>query len=116
MRKAVKIVISVGARHAGFRFYALRKGKEMGVRGTIAYLSHQTGVVIHAEANQHILQKYIHILRQGTPFCEVVSVLSVPDKVLNCKYFEIVQSVKLPGQTQLNAKPRKSLRFGIFGF
>ena len=115
MRTAIKIIISVDTRHTGFRFYALTKGREMGLVGTIAYYGDTGGITIHAEAKESVLQQYVNVLRLGTPFCKVISIMTVPDRVLNYVYFDILPTLlPVPGTMVKKARVR-SFRIGFFG-
>lgn len=116
MRTAIKIVISVDTRNTGFRYYALKKGRELGVVGTIAYHGDTGGITIHAEAKDSVLQHYVSILRLGTPLCKVISIMTIPDQMLNCVYLNILPTLlPVPGPVAKKVRPR-SFRIGLFGF
>lgn len=115
MRTAIKIILSLDARHTGFRFYALKRGKELGIVGTISYYGDTGGIVIHAEGKDSILQQYVNILRQGTPFSKVVSIMTIPDRLLNNVYLDIVPTMlPIPG-TQIKKTRSLSFKIGFFG-
>ncbi len=116
MRTAIRIVIRLDKRNTGFRFYAFKRGKALGILGFINYYGDSQDVVIHAEGKDSVLKQYLSILRQGTPFSKVISVMSVPDRVLNSGYFEILPTIipaTMPGIVE-----HSYLRFkiGLFGF
>lgn len=115
MRTAIKIIISLDARHTGFRFYTLKKGRELGIVGTISYYGDTGGIVIHAEGKDSVLQQFVNILRQGTPYSKVISIMTIPDRMLNNVYFEIMPTLlPIPG-SQIK-KPRSvSFKIGFFG-
>ncbi|NTW24491.1 MAG: hypothetical protein HGA37_07320 [Lentimicrobium sp.] len=93
MRPAIKIIIRLDKRNTGFRFYALRRGKAERIPGSISYYGDNHDIAIHAEGKERILQHYISILRKGTPFSKVISVVSIPTRMLNSKYFEILPNI-----------------------
>ena len=72
MRSAIKIIISLDERNTGFRFFALKKGKVLGIVGSISYYGDTGGIVIHAEGKDTSLQQYVNTLRQGTPYSKVI--------------------------------------------
>ncbi|MFH1120000.1 MAG: acylphosphatase [Bacteroidota bacterium] len=115
MRTAIKIIISLDSRHTGFRFYALKKGKELGIVGTISYYGDTGGIVIHAEGKDNVLQQFVNILRQGTPYSKVISIMTIPDRMLNNVYLEIMPTlIPIPGST---VRKSRSINFkiGFFG-
>jgi acylphosphatase len=115
MRAAVRIIISYNTPHNGFRYYALQKGRELGITGTISCNGSRGGITIHAEGNESAIQKYTRTLRLGSPFCQVNSLMVLPDRILNCIYFEILQAQDhLPDEFSGKAKVRSS-RIGLFG-
>jgi acylphosphatase len=115
MRTAIKIIISLDARHTGFRFFALKKGRELGIVGNISYYGDTGGIVIHAEGKDSVLQQFVNILRQGTPYSKVISIMTIPDRMLNCVYFEIMPTlIPVPG-TQLKKTRSISFKIGFFG-
>ena len=115
MRTAVKIIISLDARHTGIRFFALKKGKELGIVGSISYYGDTGGIVIHAEGKDNVLQQYVNILRQGTPYSKVISIMTIPDRMLNCVYLEI-KATLIPVQGPQVRKNRSiGFKIGFFG-
>jgi acylphosphatase len=115
MRAAVRIIISYNTPHNGFRYYALQKGREMGITGSISCNGNRGGITIHAEGNETTIQKYTRILRLGSPFCQVTSLMAFPDRMLNCIYFEILpEQVKVEEGFSGKTKVR-SFRIGLFG-
>lgn len=115
MRAAIKIIISLETRQTGFRFFALKKGKELGIVGNISYYGDTGGIVIHAEGKDSTLQQFVNILRQGTPFCKVTSIMSIPDRMLNNVYFEILPTLlPLPG-SQIKRPRGLGFKIGFFG-
>lgn len=114
MRIAQKIIINTGVSNAGFRYYALKKGREMGIVGTIAFIGDSGNIAIHAEASLGKLETYANILRLGTEFCKVNSVMSLPDRMQNNLYLDILPVQK---DSMLHPKHRKvrGFRIGIFG-
>lgn len=116
MRTAIKIIISLDERHTGFRFYALKKGKALGIVGSISYYGDTGGIVIHAEGKDTVLQQYVSILRQGTPYSKVISIMSIPDRMLNAVYLEILPTLIPVAGSQIK-KPRSvGFKIGLFGF
>ena len=114
MRASIKIIISLDARNTGFRFYALNKGKALGIVGTISYYGDTGGIVIHAEGKDSVLQQYVNILRQGTPYSKVISIMTIPDRLLNNVYLEILPTrIPIPG-TQVK-RQGLSFKIGFFG-
>lgn len=116
MRTAIKIVISLDERHSGFRYYALKKGKALGIVGTISYYGDSGGIVIHAEGKDSVLQQFVTILRQGTPYSKVSSIMSIPDRMLNCVYLEILPTPVPLRDTQITKPKSVGFKIGLFGF
>lgn len=114
MRASIKIIISLDARHTGFRFYALNKGKALGIVGTISYYGDTGGIVIHAEGKDSVLQQYVNILRQGTPYSKVISIMTIPDRMLNNVYLEI-SPTRIPIPSIQVKRPGLGFKIGFFG-
>ncbi len=115
MRSAIKIIISLDERNTGFRFFALKKGKVLGIVGSISYYGDTGGIVIHAEGKDTSLQQYVNTLRQGTPYSKVISIMSIPDRMLNSVYLEILPTLIPILGTQVK-KPRSvGFKIGLFG-
>jgi len=116
MRSAVKINVKTDSFNSGYRFFALKKGRELGIVGTISGDSDSGCIVIHAEASDCILQLYINILRAGTPFCKVTAILVIPDRLKNCIYFEILPTGIHKKETFSSKNKIRNFRIGFFGF
>lgn len=115
MRIAQKIIINTGVSHAGFRYYALKKGREMGIAGTIAFIGDSGNIAIHAEGSVGKLEAYANVLRLGTEFCKVNSIMSVPDRIQNNLYLNILPVQPDSAFRQKQSKLR-NFRIGLFGF
>lgn len=115
MRTAVKIIINYSTPHNGFRYYALKRGRELGIKGTIRCNDNQGGITIHAEGNESAVQKYTRILRLGSPFCQVNSLMAFPDRLLNCIYFEILPNGIHATENDSRNDTVRNFRIGFFG-
>ncbi|PKP00694.1 MAG: hypothetical protein CVU14_07115 [Bacteroidetes bacterium HGW-Bacteroidetes-9] len=115
MRIAQKIIINTGGNHAGFRYYALKKGREMGISGTISLIGNSGNIAIHAEGSANKLETYANTLRLGSEFCKVNSVMSIPDRMQNNLYLNILPVQPDSVSRQKHSKLR-SFRIGLFGF
>ena len=67
----------------------------MGIVGTISEDGRTGCITIHAEARDCTLQQYVNILRAGSPFCRITGILTIPDRLLNCIYYEILPTRNL---------------------
>ncbi|MBK6964720.1 MAG: acylphosphatase [Bacteroidales bacterium] len=115
MRAAVKIILKSNSCQSGFRYYALQKGREMGIVGTIRGNSDQGSITIHAEAGDTSLRQFVNILRAGTPLCKVAGIMVVPDRMLNCIYFEILTTENHTTENSLKRGKNGIFRIGFFG-
>ncbi|MBK6346605.1 MAG: acylphosphatase [Bacteroidales bacterium] len=115
MRSAIKIKVRTDSFRSGYRYYALRKGRELGIVGTIAEDVEAGCITIHAESPDSILKEYINILRTGTPFCKVSGILTIPDRLSHCIYFEILPTGKLKTANNNRTNKIRNFRIGIFG-
>lgn len=115
MRTAVRIIISFSTPYNGFRYYAQRKGRELGLTGNIICNGKNGGITIHAEGPENVLQKYTSILRSGTPFCRVSSLMAMPERLLNYLYFDILPTPETDTESKKHTTGFRGLRTGIFG-
>ncbi|MHC1776580.1 MAG: acylphosphatase [Lentimicrobium sp.] len=115
MRTAVKIIVKLNTFQSGFRYYALQKGREIGIVGTIFGNSDQGSISIHAEATETALRQFVNILRAGTPLCKVAGIMVVPDRMLNCIYFEILTTENHTKENSLKRGKNGIFRIGFFG-
>lgn len=115
MRTAVRIIVKSNTCQPGFRYYALQKGREMGIVGTISHTGDSGSISIHAEASDTALQQFVNILRSGTPLCKVTGIMVIPDRMLNCIYFEILTSQVRTTENSPKKGKIGIFRFGLFG-
>lgn len=115
MRSALKINVKTDTFRSGYRYYALRKGRELGIVGTISGDRDSGCIVIHAEASDCILQRYINILRAGTPFCKVTAIMAFPDQLKHSIYFEILPTGIPKKETYTSKNKIRDFRIGFFG-
>jgi acylphosphatase len=115
MRAAVKIIVQSNTCQSGFRYYALQKGRETGIVGTIYGNSEKGCITIHAEASDHKIRQFVNILRTGTPLCKVDGIMVVPDRMLNCIYFEILTTRVQPTENTFQNNKIRNFRIGFFG-
>jgi acylphosphatase len=57
MRQAKRILINFKNEAPGFRYYAMRKGREFGIKGIIPLIANNS-IVIHAEGTETSLNAY----------------------------------------------------------
>ncbi|MHC1776583.1 MAG: acylphosphatase [Lentimicrobium sp.] len=115
MRTAVKIILKLNTFQSGFRYYALQKGRETGIVGTICGNSDQESITIHAEGSDDKIRQFVNILRSGTPLCRVTNVMIIPDRMLNCIYFEIITKQMPDSENSLQKSGPGIFRIGFFG-
>ena len=115
MRTAIRIIIRLDKQNKGFRFYAFKRGKAEGILGSIAYYGDNQCIAIHAEGKDSVLQHYISSLRQGTSFNKVISIMSIPDRLLNSEYFEILPTIIPVAGSRINKTPSIGFKIGLFG-
>jgi acylphosphatase len=116
MRIATRIMIRLDKRDSGFRFYAYTRGKVLGIHGSITYYGDKQDIAIHAEGKDAVLHQYINILRQGTPFSKVISIMSIPDRMLNSDYYEILPAIIPEAIPRIEEPPLFGFKIGLFGF
>jgi acylphosphatase len=116
MRTATRIIVRLNKRDTGFRFYAYKRGKVLGIHGFITYYGDKQDIAIHAEGKNVVLQRYISILRLGKPFSKVISIMSIPDRMLNSDCFEILPTVMPEAGFQIEKPPLIGFKIGLFGF
>lgn len=116
MRTALRIVIRLDKRNKGFRFYAFKRGKVLGIFGYITYYGDNQDVIIHAEGKDNVLQHYVSILRQGTPYSKVISIMTVPDRTLNSEYLELLPTIIPLAELQNEVISSPGFKIGLFGF
>ena len=115
MRSAIKIEVKTDSLRSGYRYYALKKGRELGIVGTISEDGHSGCITIHAEARDQTLQQFVNILRAGTAFCRVTGILTIPDRFLNCIYFEILPTGIHTNENNTRNNKVRNFRIGFFG-
>jgi acylphosphatase len=115
MRSAVKIQVKIDSLRSGYRYYALKKGHELGIVGTISEDYKSGCITIHAESRDQALQQFVSILRAGTPFCKVTGILTIPDRLLNCIYFEILPTGIHTTENYTRKDRVGNFRIGFFG-
>jgi acylphosphatase len=115
MRIAVKIILKFNTFQSGFRYYALQKGRETGIVGTIYGNIDQGSITIHAEASDNKIRQFVKTLRAGTPLCKVDGIMVVPDRMLNCIYFEILPTKMRSDENSVHRGKTGVFRIGLFG-
>lgn len=120
MKNAIEIVVTGDLFNTGFRFYAMKKGIELGLTGTISYYGEYGDVYIHAEGEEDSLKQFTGWCAKGMPYCKVYKVDIKAAPILNCTGLDIVpaghvhESVE---EIEPKAIPkRKSLLYRFFGF
>ncbi|MFH1121326.1 MAG: acylphosphatase [Bacteroidota bacterium] len=118
MKNAVNLTVVGNLYKSGFRFYAQRKGIELGVTGTIAYYGEYGDVSIHVEGGEEAVKQFTDWCAKGLPYCKVlkVDVQTVP--VQNYQSFDIISGGPEANEDEQSATivKRKSLGARIFGF
>lgn len=117
MRVALEIQITIDQAGRGFRFYALQKGREMGLNGTISTHGGGFTITMHIEGKEDDVKKYIALISKGSPHCKVTNVNILPAEVHNYSRFDIINLEPRPIRTiSSEDKPRRfALKIGIFG-
>lgn len=118
MKTAVNLVVIGNLYKSGFRFYAQKKGIELGITGTIAYQGEYGDIIIHAEGKEELITEFTEWCRKGLPYCKVqkvdVQIVPVQDHsifdIVSTKYEDV--SVE---ETEIKKK-KKSFGARIFGF
>lgn len=114
MRQAKRILISFKNEAPGFRYYAMRKGREFGIKGIIPLIANNS-IVIHAEGTETSLNAYCEILKTGTPFCTIGRFSTFNAQVLHYNTLEIANDHNTLTDTHSVRKKTRILRLGIFG-
>jgi acylphosphatase len=117
MKTAVNLVIIGNLYKSGFRFYAQKKGIELGIVGTIAYQGEYGDIIIHAEGEEEIITEFTEWCKKGLPYCKVqnVEVRNVPIQDHNC--FDIISTnIDTITVEETERKKKKSFGARIFGF
>lgn len=81
-RIAIRIIIGFQTDAPGFRFFALKKGKEYGIKGVIPGIRNNI-LIIQAESNPRILRNYYRLLKAGTPFSKINTFSTQEIQLLN---------------------------------
>ena len=89
--KAVKIVVFGDLHKKGFRFYAQKKGIDLGVAGEISHNDGTKSIIIHAEGEEESINSFVEWCSKGTPYCKVTQALVEPAEILGYKYFDVIQ-------------------------
>lgn len=109
-RIAIRIIIGFQNHAPGFRFFALKKGREYGIKGNIPEIRNNI-LIIHAEGNPRILYNYFMLLKAGTPFCKIYTFSTHEVQLLNYTTLDITHN---PDSREL-PKQRLSVWPGFFG-
>ncbi|MFH1120443.1 MAG: acylphosphatase [Bacteroidota bacterium] len=115
MRSAIKILVRTDCHRSGYRYYALKKGRDLGIVGTISNEGDSGCITIHAEAKDWTLQQYVNILRAGTPFCRVTGITIIPKRLLHCIYFEIIPTGNYACVNYTRKSKVRIFHIGFFG-
>lgn len=121
MKNAVNLTILGNLYKSGFRFYAQKKGIELGITGTIAYHGDFGDVTIHAEGEEEVVKEFTGWCAKGLPYCKVLKVDVQDAPFQNYTSFDIIsvnsENPDLNGEEQsVVPKKKKSLGARIFGF
>ncbi len=118
MKTAVNLIVVGSLYKSGFRFYAQKKGIELGLFGTISYHGEYGDVSIHAEGDETAVKQFTDWCAKGLPYCKVQRVDIQVVQPLNFQSFDIV-STKQDSTDEVddNKKSKKdNLGSRIFGF
>ncbi|MBL7905633.1 MAG: acylphosphatase [Bacteroidales bacterium] len=115
MRKAYRIVIGFQQNAPGFRFFACKKGRETGIKGVIPCLRSNL-LIIHAEGTPDMINHYLELLKEGTPFCRINSISCEEVRVMNFTRLDLTQHQLLYPESTISPLPRFSSWLGFFGF
>ncbi|HPF65931.1 acylphosphatase [Lentimicrobium sp.] len=114
MRQAIRILIHFKNEAPGFRYYAMRKGRECGIKGIIPLITRNT-IVIHAEGTPASLDAYLDILKTGTPFCNIEHFSTFNAQVFHYNTLEITNEQSAAADLYPSGRKPRILRLGIFG-
>lgn len=118
MKTAVNLIVVGSLYKSGFRFYAQKKGIDLGLFGTISYHGDYGDVAIHAEGDETAVKQFTDWCAKGLPYCKVQRVDIQVVQPLNFQGFDIV-STKHDSQDEEDEKKKSkksSLGSRIFGF
>lgn len=118
MKTAVNLTVIGSLYKSGFRFYAQKKGIDLGITGTIAYLGEYGDVFIHAEGDVQAVKDFTAWCEKGLPYCKVQNVEVEEVDPAGFQSFDIIAS---PTDAEAETTPgpapkRRKQGFKIFGF
>jgi acylphosphatase len=117
MKNAVNLTVLGNLYKSGFRFYAQKKGIELGITGTISYHGDFGDISIHAEGEEEVVRKFTGWCAKGLPYCKVLKVDIQDAPVQNYKSFDIISVNSERTETEQPEVPKKKKSLGarIFG-
>lgn len=118
MKTAVNLIVIGNLYKSGFRFYAQKKGIDLGIVGTIAYYGEYGDVSIHAEGEEEDIKQFIDWCTKGLPYCKVQNVNVEEAPLMNFPGFDILTDTPASeSNDDYNIKPgSKNFVLKIFGF
>lgn len=115
MKIAFTIHITTVGHFLGLRFFLLKAGRNLGLNGTIDYITAENSLSIHVEGNEKAIRKFIAACSAGNPYCKVGRIVFDLADVQGYDRFDIITTPQILPKEPVEKKVKPAFRFGLFG-